>query len=316
MPGITGMATTFNCPNFVGELFESSPSDTPFLSAIGGLTGGIQTESTEFQWQGYDLRDPGQNVAKEGATAPDASARPRTNVTNVVEIHQESVEVSYTKQAATGSYSGANIEGKNPVKNELAEQAKIALKQAARDVEYSFIRGTYAKPADNTAPRKTRGILEAITTNVVTNAEAAPLTKKMVLDLMQKVWDNGGIKESETATLLTNSTLKRVLTDIFVGTKYTETSRNVGGVNVQTIETDFGKINIMLDRYMPADTLAVVSLEQCKPRFLLIPGKGHFFMEPLAKTGASTKYQLYGEIGLEYGNERAHGKITNVTYAG
>lgn len=90
----------------------------------------------------------------------------------------------------------------------------------------------------------------------------------------------------------------------------------MGGVNVQTIETDFGKINIMLDRYMPVDTLAVVSLEQCKPRFLLIPGKGHFFMEPLAKTGASTKYQLYGEIGLEYGNERAHGKITNVTYAG
>jgi hypothetical protein len=32
--------TTFNLPNFVGELFELTPADTPFLSAIGGLTGG------------------------------------------------------------------------------------------------------------------------------------------------------------------------------------------------------------------------------------------------------------------------------------
>lgn len=316
MPGIVGMATTFNCPNFVGELFEATPSDTPLLSAIGGLTGGKETTSTEFQWQGYELREPGQNVAKEGATAPDASARPRTNVTNVVQIHQESVEVSYTKQAATGNLSGANIAGKNPVKDELTTQAKIALKQVARDVEYSFIRGTYAKPADNTAPRKTRGLLEAITTNVVTNATATALTKKMVLDLMQKVWDNGGIKESETATLMTNSDLKRGLTDLFVGIKYAETSRNVGGINLQTIETDFGKINIMLNRYMPADTLMVASLEQCCPRFLVFPGKGHFFLEELAKVGASTKYQLYGEIGLEYGNERAHGKITNLKYEG
>jgi hypothetical protein len=40
-----------------------------------------------------------------------------------------------------------------------------------------------------------------------------------------------------------------------------------------------------------------------------IPGKGHFFAEPLAKTGASEKVQVYGEIGLRYGNERKHGKI-------
>jgi hypothetical protein len=31
----------------------------------------------------------------------------------------------------------------------------------------------------------------------------------------------------------------------------------------------------------------------------------------LAKTGASEKVQVYGEIGLRYGNERKHGKIVN-----
>ena len=31
--------------------------------------------------------------------------------------------------------------------------------------------------------------------------------------------------------------------------------------------------------------------------------------EPLAKVGASDDVQLYGEIGLKYGSERAHGVL-------
>lgn len=314
MAGIVGQGNTFNLPNFVGELFELTPSDTPFLSSIGGLSGGTATTSTEFEWQGYNLRDAGQNTKKEGEDAPQGQGRVRSNVTNVVEIHQETIDVSYTKQGATGQFAGANIAGENPVKNELDFQTQAMIKQVARDVEYSFIRGTYHKPTDNTTARKTRGILEAIQTNVITNAVLTALTEDMVLDLMQKVWDNGGIKESETATLIVNSTLKRALSKIFITDKnYQEQTRNVAGVNVQTIETDFGKVNIMLNRYMPKSELAVVSLEMCEPTFLEIPGSGHFFLESLAKTGASSKAQLYGEIGLRYGNERAHGKITNVS---
>ena len=69
----------------------------------------------------------------------------------------------------------------------------------------------------------------------------------------------------------------------------------------------------MLDRFVPADTLIVASLEDLSPVFLDIPGKGHFFAEPLAKTGASDKVQIYGEIGLNYGNEKKHGKLTVAT---
>jgi hypothetical protein len=107
-----------------------------------------------------------------------------------------------------------------------------------------------------------------------------------------------------------NAALKRALTKIFVkDAGYEESSRNVGGVNLQTFETDFGRANIMLNRYMPVDQLAVVSLEELAPAFLEVPGKGHFFAEALAKTGASDKVQIYGEIGLKYGNERKHGKL-------
>jgi hypothetical protein len=68
----------------------------------------------------------------------------------------------------------------------------------------------------------------------------------------------------------------------------------------------------MLDRHMPQNALAIVSMEQCAPVYLEVPGKGHMFAEPLAKTGAKDRVQLYGEVGLKYGNERSHAKITNL----
>src|SRR5690606_17500492 len=92
----------------------------------------------------------------------------------------------------------------------------------------------------------------------------------------------------------------------------TEGNRNVGGVNVQTVETDFGRLGIMMDRHVPQDTIIVCSLEQLRPVFLNIPGTGVMFEEPLAKTGASDEVQLYGEIGLEDGNEKAHAVMSGL----
>ena len=321
MPGITGLGTTYNLPNYVGELFEASPEDTPLLSAIGGLTGGKSVKATFFEWQGYDLRDAEDGRQRlEGAAAPDGETRTRYNASNVLEIHQEAVELSYTRQAATGQ----RATGGQPMvtigstvmpADELAWQLDQQIKQVARDVEKTFITGKYQKPDDNTKPRRTRGLIEAVTTNrTATTHTAADLTDDDVLDLMQKVWDNGGIRVSETRTVIVGAKLKRALTRAFIKEKnYKEESRNIAGVNLKTFETDFGSCNIMLNRYMPADTLVVVSLDELYPAFLEIPDKGHFFAEPLAKTGASDKVQLYGEIGLRYGNERAHGILTVTT---
>lgn len=180
MAGITGLGTTFNLPNYHGELVSLTPADTPFLSAIGSLNGGGgQTTAAEFEWQGYDLRDPSQSTALEGATAPTAVGRVRQNFSNVCQIHQAKVSVSYTKQASTGQFAGANIAGDNPVQNELDWQVAAELTQQARDVNWSFINGVYQKPSDNTTPRKTRGLLAAaatkvdLGTNVATGASSA-----------------------------------------------------------------------------------------------------------------------------------------------
>jgi hypothetical protein len=322
MAGITGMGDTFDLPNYTGELFNITPQDTPLLSAIGGLTGGKSIASTVWSWQTEDLRDAADDRQRlEGADAPTAEARVRANVRNVVEVHQEALTVSYTKQAATGQiaangsshpYGEAGL-GTNPVTDEVNHQLGLHLKQVARDVEKTFITGTFNEPANNSTARRTRGLVDAIDTNVV-NAGDTVLTKDDVLDAMQECYDNGGLMDSETRTIMLGSTQKRVLTEEFINSTdgYRFETRNVGGVNVQSIETDFGNLNVMLNRHVPSDVVLILSLEDLSPVFLEVPGKGHFFVEELAKTGASDKYQLYGEIGLEYGNERKHACIYNL----
>lgn len=317
MATITGIATTYNCPNYVGELFAASPEDTPFLSAIGGLTGGESVGSSVIQWEGYDLRDADDSRQRtEGADATALEARARFSASNVLEIHQEAVAVSYTKLGATrqvGSGTGATqVTADTVPADELAWQVEQKLKEVARDIEKAFLTGVFSQPTTNATPRKTRGLINAITTNTATTThKAGELTEDEVLDLMQKVWTAGGMRESETRTVIVNATLKRALSRIFLkDAGYRHTDRNVGGVNLQTFETDFGTCNIMLSGLMPVDKLVVASLEQIKPAFLEVPGKGHLFAEPLSKTGAAEKVQLYCETGLIYGNEKAHGVLT------
>jgi len=394
MAGITALGTTYNLPNYTGILYQLTPADTPFYSAIGGLTGGGQTGDYEFEWEAFDLRSATQPAVLEGADAPTEQNRIRAQVKNVAQIHQETVGVSYTKQAAAGRKSGLSNDAANPVRSELDWQTEQALKQIVRDIEWSFINGTYQLPADNTTARKTRGLMAAITSNVTDAAAgvtqtgpataaddlitlaahglaindtitftsvglATPLvagqayfvsasgfttgvfkvsatkggtpiditvngtvvwskgvllTKAMVDDTIQQAYDNGGLTESSTATLLCGSAQKRAITNAYVAGGYVrkEIAGNIGGVTVDRIDTDFGVLNVMLDRHVSGSSLAVVSMEMCRPVYLEVPGKGHMFAEPLAKTGAKDRVQIYGEVGLEFGNERAHAKILNL----
>lgn len=401
MAGITGMGTTFNLPNYHGELFALSREDTPFLSAIGGLSSGGQTDAAEFEWQGYDLRSRAQNTKLEGADAPTAQERVRSNFTNVCQIHQEKVSVSYTKQASVGQYAGANIGGTpNPVQDELGWQVTQTIKEIAGDVNWSFINGVYHKPADNTTARKTRGLLQAATTNTVdkgTNTASGAttdaatdsvtpvaahslavndkvvftrvgdsgltigeiyyvqsvsttvsfkvattqggavvqlvnstanvdyhslwttdLTVAHVNTFAKTIYDNGGLRNG-LGTFVAGSTQVLALTEAYANA-YAKANpfiegNSIGGVKVDQVLTPFGRLNIMLDTDMPDDSIALASLDQIRPVFMNIPGKGVFFEEELAKTGASENVQLYGEIGLDYGSQIAHGVLRGLKVA-
>lgn len=85
-------------------------------------------------------------------------------------------------------------------------------------------------------------------------------------------------------------------------------TRNVGGVALNTIVTDFGTLNVAIDRALPADAIAVRPLEQVAPVFPTSPARASRSRRNWRRP-ASDKSQIYGEIGLEYGNQAAHGVL-------
>jgi hypothetical protein len=318
MTQVAGLGTTWNLPNYAGELFTADATQTPFLSMIGGLTGGRQTENFQFPTSVlYDFPAPSQPAISEQAsvTAPAASEIARSQETNVTQIFQETVELTYSKESNRGRMSGLNTAGQqaNP-QDEWAWQIQQKLIKIARDIEYTFLQGQYQVATDAATANKTRGMLELITGNVVDNtASPTALTKSMIDTLLKEMADNGAYFNN--MVIFVNSGLKQALTGIYGGLHgfSLPNTRNVGGLNIQEIETDFCKAGIVWDRFMPQDTLLISDMSYVAPVFQPVPGKGNFFEEMLAKTGASDKAQIYGQIGLAHGPEFLHGKITGLT---
>lgn len=319
MATVSGQGTTYNLPNYHGELFTITPTETPFLSAIGGLAGAKRTTATEFEWQTVDRRaSTANNVALEGASAPAGAERSRSNVTNVVEIHHSAIEVSYSKLAASGNFSGANIapQWDDLVAEELALQTGAELESMAVDIERSFLSGIYQKPANNSTARQTRGVLTAITSNVLANGGTPrALTASLLNSAFKTAFDNGAKLPQDRTVIMVGSAQKVALTTAYQQAHLNAPTRDrsIGGVSVDTLVTDFGTFGVMLNRWMPAGQLAIVDLSVCAPVFLEIPGKGLLFTEELARTGASRKFQLYGEVGLEYGPENCHALIRDLS---
>jgi hypothetical protein len=310
------MATTFDLPNFVGELFSLTPKVTPLLSAVGGLTGGgSPVTSKEFTWQDYTMATRAQPNILEGA-APVSSQRLRTERKNVVQIYQYGVDISYTKLATVGQLGSGgaapvipatSILGTQPVQNELAWQLRLKIEQAAMDANFTLHNGAFVNPNDNATARRTRGLLAWITTNAVA-AGAVALSDALIDQLLRLMWGNGS--PFREPIIYVDIFQKQGISGIY---GYAPEHRTIGGVNIQMVETDVAPLGVVLDRDMPDDTLAVYDLSVVEPRWLVIPGKGVFFTEPMAKTKASEEAQLYGELGFALGPETWHGKITGLT---
>jgi hypothetical protein len=103
---------------------------------------------------------------------------------------------------------------------------------------------------------------------------------------------------------------KTIISNIY---GYAPEDRNVGGVNIKQIETDYGNIGIASPhRFMPATSLLVAEMSVIAPVFQPVPKKGNFFYEELAKTGAAEKGQIYGKFGLAHGPAFMHGSLTGL----
>lgn len=312
---MTGAETvqSFNTLNYAGLLYTKSNKKTPFLNMISGHR--KYTNSVEFiTGQFYENEEASIPEISETAslTAPTASFVTRSQKTNVTQIFQEAVAISYAKMANMGTLSGVNIAGQvaNP-QNELDFQVARKMETLARSIEKTFIQGTYNKATKDTEVNKTRGMDEAIETNVIT-AGSKPLDIWLVNDAQQAIYDNQG--DISNLYLWTNTVgLNQINADALKwGMKMGEPYMSSYGVQVYDLILPLGIVHIALGEFIPEGTAFLFNFDVIGPVEQPTPGFGNFFLKELGQVGAGIKYLIHGMIGLDHGPEWMHAKITGL----
>ena len=309
------LATSFGVLNYSGMLFNKGNTRTPLSAIIGGRA--KTTNHVEFvTGQEYTAGGDGsQPEISENAslTAPDASVVTREQKTNVTQIFQESVGISYAKQSNMGTLAGVNIANQqaNPV-NELDFQVAAKIQKINRDIEYTFINGVFNKATSDATVNKTRGLIPAITTNVTAMGNK-PLGLWDIADMVKKIY--GANAPTDGLCLWCDAiTLFQINADaVQNGLTVMPAAREINGIALSSVVTPIGIVYLYLVECLPAGTALLLNLDVIAPVYQPVPGKGNFFLEQLAKVGAGEKYQLFGQIGLDHGPEWYHGKFTGIS---
>ena len=364
------MATTLNFPQWQGQLYYLTREQVPFFSSVGGMGGGRNINTKDFVFQVEDGEDSAVNNARpEGWTPADDALLFASQRKGVVEIHQHSIAVSYTRDAVTGQIgaggdarTGALVPNDGPIVPSMASPMQKAINQKlmkiGRDLQKTLLYGQYYNPEtqpptgapggfggtyDPDEVRKAQGFIDYLlqgagTTSTTALVAGADLTAAQVAAAAALDTEDPGFAVSGDvggAVTTWRDLLNSLLVDMFesdidvpmatpvlwmngqtkvdISKEYTnnfglaDRSRTVGGVNIETIITDFGVFGVGLDRYLPKNAILCADMSYINPVTLPARGKGVFFTEPLAKTGAYERIQIYGEIGFEYGPRSYHG---------
>lgn len=308
-------AMSFGVLNYSGMLFNKGNVRTPLSSIIGSKA--KTTNHVEFvtgQEYTTDVDSLAQPAITEKAslTAPDATVVTREQKTNVTQIFHGAVGVSYAKQSNMGTLSGINIENQsaNPM-TELDFQVAAKMQQINNQIEYTFINGVYQKATTDETANKTRGLNAAITSNVITMG-SKPLGLWDIADAMKEVYESN----APTTGLVVWAdavTMYQINADaVQNGLTVVPAAREINGIKLDKVVTPLGEVYLKLGEHLPAGTAFLLNLDVIAPVLQPVPNKGNFFLEPLAKTGAGEKYQLFGQIGLDHGPEWYHAKFTGI----
>lgn len=308
------VATSFGVLNYSGMLFNKGNTRCPLSAIIGGRA--KTTNHVEFvTGQEYTAGGAGsQPEISETAslTAPDSTIVTRAQKTNVTQIFQESVYISYAKQSNMGTLSGVNIAGQqaDPI-NELDFQVAAKMQKVNRDIEYTFVNGVYQKAASDAQANKTRGLVDAIESNV-TAMDSKPLGLWDIADMVKKIYEGNAPQDGLTLWCDATTMFQINADAVQNGLTVVPAAREINGIKLSSVVTPLGIVYLYLGECLPKGTAMLLNLSVLAPVYQPVPGKGNFFLEELAKVGGGTKYQLYGQIGLDHGPEWYHGKFTGI----
>ena len=309
----TGTIMSFAVPGYSGMLYEKGNNRTPLLTSI--INNIRYTNSVKFVLgQEYTEEDGAiPNISEQGSlTAPDPTYITRSQKYNVTQIYHETLAISDAKKSNMGTLSGVNIEGQyaNP-QTELDFQIARKMSKIRKSMEKAFVNGTFNEATADNEVNKTRGLVSAITTNTKAMG-SAPLDLWAVEELMHSIAMSGG--DITNLTLFCDYTTRMQLVGnaVELGLPVGRPYETEYGIRVEDLLLESGVVRIMTGYELPSGTALLLNMPAIHPVAQPVPGKGNFYLEELGKTGAGEKYQIFGQMGLDYGMEFLHGKFTGI----
>lgn len=280
------------------EIALTSPTDTPLTTLLMGRGAVVPATDITVTWRERKLNETRGTLKLEGAEAGNPIKSNRSTLSNLCQIIEKVSQVSGTAQALNPKGIGKSFEAE--INDRLIE--------TKRDLEWYFLNGTKAAGSE-TVPRQMNGLVNLVNTNNVVDATEG-LTEALMLDAMQKMWDHGSQGEYFT---FVNAGTKRIINNLIkadgnIRINTTQGLSQVLGVTVQKIESDFGTLNLVLDRHMDANTMLILDLDQVEIAEL----RGTFF-EMLPKAGDYFKGHILNESTIKLLNSYSGAKLINIT---
>lgn len=281
------------------EIALVSPTDTPLTTLLMGRGAVVSAKDITVTWRERKLNEDRGTLILEGAEAGTPIKSSRGSLSNICQIIEKVTQVSGTAQALNPKGIGNSFDA------EIADR----LLETKRDLEWYFLNGTKAEEADST-PRQMNGLINLVNSANVIDGTAG-LTEDLLLDALQKMWDHGAQGEYFT---FVNASVKRLINRLAKAgdnIRFIKGDEGVGkmfGVTYNRFESDFGILNMVLDRHTAANTLFAVDLEQVEIAEL----RGTFY-EDLPKAGDYQKGHIINESTIKLLNSYAGAKIINLS---
>jgi len=266
-----------------------SPEETPLFTRLPDAVANARTHN----WVEYTLASGSGNADIEGATATGGTSSSKKRLANYTQIMSKNGAVSGTQRKVT-------IVGEQ---DEFAFQMKKAMLEWKIGADSDLILQISGTGSDTTASTMT-GLIDAIQTNRVTgSANTVALRESDFNDLLQKIFESGAVPD----TCYVNGFNKRRISQFVTSnTRFLNMDGENKLVNrISIYESDFGTIEVVLERYMSKSVGVLQKDALFRKAWLRKP-----VTYPLAKRGDLDEFQIVGEWTLEYLNQRAGGILS------
>jgi len=270
------------------EIALITPTDTPLTTLLLNKKLVETAGSVTINWREKTLDDTADISKTEGFTVDTFVSSGRAEKSNVMEIFSKAVQVS-------GSAQASNVTGINDL---FASEINDRLTEVKVNIEKKMLAPTnYNDGSTEPYIRRMKSIFEQVDPSNVVDISTAP-TQNDFKAVVKKLWD-GGLGANEFYAFV-NADFKEIIDGFYANQINYNMPMDTFGFVANKVITNYGIVNVVLNRHMPVDKILVVDPAYLRLVYLRKPA-----FEMLAKDGDNIKGMVITEVTLKLLNSKA-----------